>query len=65
MLAAAPDQPWVIQRKPNLKKQQEVQQIVYDDSLPPTKLLQAGAEEPLGAFDSQRCRGGHRRLAGC
>ncbi len=42
---SAPDQPWVIQRKPNLKKQQEVQQIVYDDSLPPTKLLQAGAEE--------------------
>lgn len=42
---SSPDQPWVIQRKPNLKKQQEVQQVVYDDSLPPTLLLQAGAEE--------------------
>jgi signal peptidase I len=42
---SSPDQPWVIQRKPNLKKQQEVQQVVYDDSLPPALLLQAGAEE--------------------
>jgi signal peptidase I len=39
------EQPWVIQRKQDLSKQQEVQQIVYDDSLPPALLLQAGAEE--------------------
>ncbi len=37
--------PWTIQRKTNLKKQREIQLLVYDDRFPPRELLKAGAEE--------------------
>ncbi len=39
------DEPWKILRKDDLKKQKEIQLLVYDDRQPPRVLLEAGAEE--------------------
>lgn len=39
------DDPWVIQRKADPKKQRDIQLLVYDDNHPPQALLKAGAEE--------------------
>lgn len=41
----SPEEPWKILRKDDLKKQKEIQLLVYDDRQPPRALLSAGAEE--------------------
>ncbi len=41
----SPEEPWKILRKDDLKKQKEIQLLVYDDRNPPRALLAAGAEE--------------------
>ncbi len=38
-------EPWVVQRKADPNKQNDIQLIVYDDRFPPQVLLDAGAEE--------------------
>lgn len=40
-----PDEPWVVQRKDDPDRQNDIQLLVYDDNYPPRGLLRAGAEE--------------------
>jgi len=54
-------EPWVIQRKDDLKKQRDIQLLVYDDRFPPRTLLNAGGEErwaPASWNESDTTMGG-------